>query len=291
MARLVFSYLFLFSCFLLNFLKADLGDDHICEMRYLESIDGLVYSAITTPGPFPGTVSDYINSQDILNAAKAGQPGMTSNNNNVLNGVKYQLRLNFYNVDSNLNATPLNNAEIYIWHCDAAGVYSAASDFSTTGQKWLRGVQQVDSKGSVTFNTIVPGWYIGRVPHIHIRVHLNSANSETYVMTTQLFVPETVIYSINKLAPYNANTQRLTDKSQDDVYTGVSADLRDKMYLVFNGDEKTGYTTTYNIGILSTGNENSTKNGKSGSGPRPSSNDSVYRKLHLLCLLAFILLF
>jgi protocatechuate 3,4-dioxygenase beta subunit len=286
MSKLTIYFLLIF---ILKFLKADLGDDHICEMRYLESIDGLVYNAITTAGPFPGTVDDYVKSQDIISAAKAGQPGMTSNRDSVLNGVKYSLKLNFYNVDSNLNAVPLTNADIYIWHCDAAGVYSAASDFSTTGQKWLRGVQQVDSKGSVTFNTIVPGWYIGRLPHIHIRVHLNSDSSETYVMTTQLFVPESVISSISKVAPYSTNKQKLTDKSQDDVYTGVSAALRDKMFLVFIGDEKTGYTTTYNIGILSTGNEKSTKNAKSGSGPPPSSLDSPFRKLHLPYLLAGII--
>ena len=48
----------------------------------------------------------------------------------------------------------------------AAGQTSATTDDLT----WLRGVQQTDEDGIVEFETIVPGWYAGRTPHIHLRV-------------------------------------------------------------------------------------------------------------------------
>ena len=48
----------------------------------------------------------------------------------------------------------------------AAGQTSLTTDDLT----WLRGVQQTDEDGMVEFETIVPGWYAGRTPHIHIRV-------------------------------------------------------------------------------------------------------------------------
>lgn len=48
----------------------------------------------------------------------------------------------------------------------AAGQTSVTTDDLT----WLRGVQQTDEDGMVEFETIVPGWYAGRTPHIHIRV-------------------------------------------------------------------------------------------------------------------------
>lgn len=49
---------------------------------------------------------------------------------------------------------------------------AAAEQVSTTtdSMTWLRGVLQTDEDGMVEFETIVPGWYAGRAPHIHIRV-------------------------------------------------------------------------------------------------------------------------
>jgi hypothetical protein len=35
---------------------------------------------------------------------------------------------------------------------------------------WLRGIVQTDEDGIAEFETIVPGWYSGRAPHIHIKV-------------------------------------------------------------------------------------------------------------------------
>lgn len=246
-------------CYNFGFFKAHQGDDHICEMRYLESINGLVYTAQTTAGPFPATLNDYVNSTDLLAAGKAGQPGLTADRDSVINGVKLTLNLKFYNVDSNQNATPLTNAEIYIWHCDAAGAYSAISSEGTSGMKWLRAVQTVDSNGFVKFNTIIPGWYNGRIVHFHIRVHLKSASQSSYVMTSQLFVPETIVSSIRSITPYSSNKQILISKSEDGIYKGISASLQDQMFIPITGDSKNGYSSTYNIGILSSGNGNSIK--------------------------------
>ena len=48
----------------------------------------------------------------------------------------------------------------------AAGQLTASTDDLT----WLRGVQQTYEDGFVEFETIIPGWYEGRTPHIHLRV-------------------------------------------------------------------------------------------------------------------------
>ena len=50
----------------------------------------------------------------------------------------------------------------------AAGQVTATTDDLT----WLRGVQQTDEDGLVEFETIIPGWYAGRTPHVHLRVGL-----------------------------------------------------------------------------------------------------------------------
>jgi protocatechuate 3,4-dioxygenase beta subunit len=57
--------------------------------------------------------------------------------------------------------TPLANALVDVWHCDALGSYSDVSSgdngSNTTGQNWLRGYQLTDSAGKATFRTIYPG--------------------------------------------------------------------------------------------------------------------------------------
>ena len=70
--------------------------------------------------------------------------------------------------------TPLANAKIDVWQCDAAGRYSDVRDFagSTAGQRFLRGYQSTDAEGNARFVTIVPGWYEGRAVHIHFKVRV-----------------------------------------------------------------------------------------------------------------------
>ena len=61
---------------------------------------------------------------------------------------------------------PLPGAMVDVWHCDAAGVYSDATDpgGSTVGRKFLRGYQTTGADGLVGFTTIYPGAYPGRAP-------------------------------------------------------------------------------------------------------------------------------
>ncbi|MCC3406077.1 MAG: hypothetical protein JGK17_10890 [Microcoleus sp. PH2017_10_PVI_O_A] len=57
------------------------------------------------------------------------------------------------------SCTPLKNAIVDVWHCDAAGVYSDASDrnFNTVGKKFLRGYQTTNANGIAEFLTVYPG--------------------------------------------------------------------------------------------------------------------------------------
>jgi protocatechuate 3,4-dioxygenase beta subunit len=63
----------------------------------------------------------------------------------------------------------IKGANVDIWHCDAGGVYSAFGS-SSPDQTFLRGVQPTNAKGVATFQTIYPGWYMGRAVHIHVKV-------------------------------------------------------------------------------------------------------------------------
>ena len=152
--------------------------------------------------------------------------------------------------------TPLANAEVEIWHCDAAGVYSDVNDpsFSTVGQKWLRGSQMTDANGMATFSTIYPGWYGGRCVHIHFKVRPTTATA----FTSQLFFDEAFTDQVFTQAPYAAKGQRDTLNSGDGSYRNGGSQL-----LLNATSTAQGYAATFPIGIdLST--IGSTSNGGMG---------------------------
>jgi len=116
------------------------------------------------------------------------------------------LSLQIQVVDEN-NCSALENAIVEIWHCDARGTYSAYPQQinrsisatiaivdlvedgvraePTNNTSYLRGSQQTSSEGEVSFQTIIPGWYAGRAPHIHVKVYLTDGRQ----LTTQLYLP------------------------------------------------------------------------------------------------------
>ena len=66
-------------------------------------------------------------------------------------------------------STPLENALVEIWHCNADGDYDNNSDNFHQRAKWL-----TNKKGEYAFKTILPGKYLNgnayRPAHIHFRV-------------------------------------------------------------------------------------------------------------------------
>ena len=127
------------------------------------------------------------------------------------------LRVDLHVIDG-ATCKPSERARVDIWHADAQGIYSGyegqgdKQDLSTVGQKFLRGTQFTDSEGAVSFETIYPGWYVGRATHIHFKVLLDDRD----VLTGQMYFPDAVnefIYAnspayagrLNSRAVVNAN--------------------------------------------------------------------------------------
>jgi protocatechuate 3,4-dioxygenase beta subunit len=103
-------------------------------------------------------------------------------------GAKLKLTLQVVEAET---CTKLAGARVDIWHSDGLGVYSgyvAQETGSTPGETFLRGTQFTDADGEVRFDTIYPGWYPGRTPHIHFKVILD----ETDLITGQLYFPDTL---------------------------------------------------------------------------------------------------
>lgn len=129
-------------------------------------------------------------------------------------GVELRLALQLVDVDG---CTPIRDAVVNIWHCDAVGVYSGFPNqpggIDATGETFLRGFQMTDANGRVEFTTVYPGWYTGRTPHIHVRVHLDS----TTVLVTQVYFPETVTDAVYTQAPYDTRPTRDTTNTEDSI--------------------------------------------------------------------------
>jgi len=76
------------------------------------------------------------------------------------------------NVVSASTCEPLASRAVYLWHCDRLGRYSLYTN-GVTNQNYLRGVQEADASGQVTFDSIFPACYQGRWPHFHFEVYPN----------------------------------------------------------------------------------------------------------------------
>lgn len=125
--------------------------------------------------------------------------------------------------------TPLPHAFVYLWQCNAQGVYSTEAQENTANETWLRGYQIADAHGKVQFQTLYPGWYGGRTVHIHARVRLYPNNDPTQKPThdfeTQFFFDEAVTnHVMQTVSPYSRRGLPDTTNGTDHVYTGPSLD-------------------------------------------------------------------
>lgn len=162
----------------------------------------------------------------------------------VKEGTPLQLTMVVSQVGS--SCTPLAGAQVDIWHCDALGVYSDASDpsFNTKGKKFLRGYQMTDANGKVQFTTIYPGWYQGRAVHIHFKIRTGPGSQAGYEFTSQWFFDENVTDQVHAQAPYASKGQRTLKNEGDNIYTSGGSQL--VLNTVKSGD---GYAATFDIGL------------------------------------------
>jgi protocatechuate 3,4-dioxygenase, beta subunit len=88
-------------------------------------------------------------------------------------------------VVSDLEGKPVSGAMVEIWQCDTQGMYRHSS---SSGNKPMAfqgfGKVQVGADGRYRFRTIKPVAYVGRPPHIHVKIKLGSRE----LLTTQMYV-------------------------------------------------------------------------------------------------------
>lgn len=95
-------------------------------------------------------------------------------------GARHDLKIKIIGLE---NCEPMQNIRVNIWHCDKDGLYSGYQ--TETGKTYLRGYQITDANGEVNFITVFPGWYTGRICHIHFQAYVSSV----YAAISQLTYP------------------------------------------------------------------------------------------------------
>ena len=104
-----------------------------------------------TAGPYPG---DGSNGPNVLEASGVVRQDMTSSfgtSTSTAEGIPLTVTLTL--LDNANGCTPLAGAAVYAWHCDREGRYSMY-DSGLQNENYLRGVQEADANGQVTFTTI-----------------------------------------------------------------------------------------------------------------------------------------
>ena len=166
-----------------------------------------------TAGPFPG---DGSNGPDVLSQSGGVRSDIRSSfgsSTNTAEGVP--LTIKFAVQDLANGCAPLAGAAVYVWHCTRDGEYSMYGQ-SVANENFLRGVQAAGDDGIATFQSIFPGCYSGRWPHIHFEVYpsLEAATDQANkIATSQIALPEATCAEVYATDGYSSSAQSLTQVS------------------------------------------------------------------------------
>lgn len=141
-------------------------------------------------------------------------------------GVRLNLKLKVIGAS---NCAPLQNVRVNIWHCDKDGLYSGYDQQNNSGQSgltYLRGYQMTDANGEVAFVTIFPGWYTGRICHIHFQVYVSSSYAAISQLTFDISTKNAIYASNSSLYTKGADPTTLaSDNIFSDGYQYQTATL------------------------------------------------------------------
>ncbi|OZE34110.1 MULTISPECIES: intradiol ring-cleavage dioxygenase [unclassified Rhodococcus (in: high G+C Gram-positive bacteria)] len=203
-----------------------------------------------TNGPYPADGSNGVN---VLEESGIVRRDITSSldGGTTVSGVPLSLNLTL--TDMANDNRPFENAAVYMWQCDAAGLYSMYSE-GVEDETYLRGIQAADANGTVTFDTIVPGCYSGRWTHIHFEVYPDAASATTAdnaIATSQIAFPQDMLDAIYQLDTYPSSAQNLAQLGSIDN-DNVFGDGYELQMGSFSGDSTAGYVGSLAVAIDTT---------------------------------------
>ncbi|WP_436527355.1 intradiol ring-cleavage dioxygenase [Actinoplanes sp. HUAS TT8] len=228
-----------------------------------------------TAGPYPADGSNGVDVRTESGIVRSDIRSSFGTSTTVAEGVPLEFSITV--VD--LEGAPVTGAAVYAWHCDRDGNYSLYST-GITGENYLRGIQETDSTGTVTFTSIFPACYSGRWPHIHFEVYSSLANATSgdgpIVKTSQIAIPEEfadLVYATDGYSRSVTNLSQVT-LATDNVFGDDSAA---RELATVTGSVSAGFVARLTAAVDPAGTEQSGGTPPSGapSGAPPSGAPSV----------------
>jgi protocatechuate 3,4-dioxygenase beta subunit len=209
-----------------------------------------------TEGPFPADGTNVRQGQTVNILTEAGVVredirtsigGLTP----VAEGVPVSLEITL--VDVGKACAPLGGMAVYVWQCDAEGIYSI---YAAQDRNYLRGAGITDAEGKVRFTTVFPACYDGRWPHIHFEVFSSAemaVSGKAALLTSQFALPEAecrAVYGANPLYAASTGNLERVSLARDGIFRDASEQELAVQTLVLEGDAEAGYRATGRVGVV-----------------------------------------
>ncbi|MDB5918429.1 MAG: intradiol ring-cleavage dioxygenase [Massilia sp.] len=205
-----------------------------------------------TGGPYPGdgtnnSVGGVANALILAGIVRSDIRASIAGATGVAAGIALTIKLQM--VDVSKSCASLAGATVYLWHCDRDGQYSMYTS-PITSENYLRGVQEADAAGLVTFTTIFPGCYAGRMPHVHFEVYPTLAKATVAanrIKTSQFGFPTATSSEAYATSGYSASVRNLAAISYatDNVFSDGTA----LQIASVTGSPAAGYVATLTVGV------------------------------------------
>ena len=199
-----------------------------------------------TEGPFPGDGSNGPNALGQTGVVRSDIRSSFAGLSGTADGVPLTIALTIVSAST---CAPLAGRAVYLWHCDRLGRYSLYSS-GVTNQNYLRGTQETNASGIVTFTSIYPGCYSGRWPHIHFEVYPSLAAATSVankIATSQIALPKAtndVVYATAGYEASIANQAQVTLASDNVFSDGATLELA-----TITGSVAGGLTATLTVAV------------------------------------------
>jgi protocatechuate 3,4-dioxygenase beta subunit len=201
-----------------------------------------------TAGPFPGDGSNGPNALEASGVVRRDITSSFGTGTAKAEGVPLAFTLTL--LDNANGCVPLAGAAVYAWHCDRDGRYSMY-DPGLANENYLRGVQEADANGQVTFMSIFPGAYSGRWPHIHFEVFESMSNATAagqVLAVSQIALTKAACDDVYATPGYGTSARNMgrTTLQSDSVFRNDGGIYQ---LAAMTGSAGAGYTAGLNVTI------------------------------------------
>lgn len=200
-----------------------------------------------TPGPFPGDGSNGPDIRSVEGVVRRDIRTSIGSASATAEGTPLTFTLRMRDASKGCAAYP--GAAVYAWHCDRDGNYSMYSP-AAANENYLRGIQEADVDGNVTFESVFPGCYSGRWPHIHFEVFASLADAVgggSPIATSQLAFPADACASAYGAPGYETSVSNLSRLSLESDM--VFADGVGQQIAATTGDTSKGFTAILDVAV------------------------------------------